>query len=105
MTVRAPGRLLTAAVVATTAALIVFTVLQYRSSREVTEATGVRLADTLQMSLVNWHVEFERQFTDLTGTLDRQTQGRADASAIGAAMAAWRTAARYPGLVRGVALA
>jgi hypothetical protein len=86
----AQGRLLTAAVVVTTAALIVFTVLQYRSSREVTEATGLRLADTLQMSLINWHVDFERSLTSLTGALDIQVSGAAAPARVSAAMAAWR---------------
>jgi len=99
-----PGRLLTAAVVVTTAALILFTVLQYRSSREVTQATGVRLADTLQMSLVNWHVEFERQFTELTGTLDTQLTGDITPARVRAAVDVWRLAARYPALVSQVLL-
>jgi len=99
-----PGRLLTAAVVVTTAALILFTILQYRSSREVTQATGVRLADTLQMSLVNWHVEFERQFTELTGTLDTQLTGAITPDRVQAALDVWRPGARYPGLVSEVFL-
>lgn len=98
----AQGRLLTAAVVATTAALIVFTVLQYRSSRQVTEATGLRLADTLQMSLINWHVDFERSLTSLTGTLDVQLSGIATPERVSSAMAVWRGAARHPALVRQV---
>lgn len=100
----APGRLLIAAVIATTLALIVFTVQQYRSSREVTEATGIRLADTLQMSLVNWHVEFERQFTELTGTVDRQAAGRPGAAGVREAIDAWRASARHPGLLRSAAV-
>jgi signal transduction histidine kinase len=100
----AQGRLLTAAVVVTTAALIVFTVLQYRSSREVTEATGLRLADTLQMSLINWHVDFERSLTSLTGALDIQVSGAAAPARVSAAMAAWRATARHPRLVSQVLL-
>lgn len=98
----AQGRLLTGAVVATTAVLIAFTVLQYRSSREVTEATGVRLADTLQMSLVNWHVDFERLLTSLTGALDVQIRRDAEPDAVRTALDAWRADARYPQLVDGV---
>ena len=96
------GRLLTGAVVATTAALIAFAVLQYRSNREITEATGVRLADTLQMSLVNWHVDFERNFTDITRALDLHAPGDASAEALAAGLADWRRSARYPGLVSGL---
>ncbi|MEQ1896427.1 MAG: HAMP domain-containing sensor histidine kinase [Vicinamibacterales bacterium] len=98
----AQGQLLTGAVVATTVVLIAFAVLQYRSSREITEATGVRLADTLQMSLVNWHVDFERNFTDITRALDLHAPGDASAEALAAGLADWRRSARYPGLVRGL---
>ena len=87
---------------ATTVVLIAFAVLQYRSSREITEATGVRLADTLQMSLVNWHVDFERNFTDITRALDLHAPGDASAEALAAGLADWRRSARYPGLVSGL---
>jgi len=96
------GRLLMAAVVVTTAALIAFAVVQYRSSREVRQATGVRLADTLQMSLVNWHVHLERNFTDITRTLDLRAPGAALPAAMADALADWRTSARYPTLVDGL---
>ncbi len=98
----AQGRLLTGAVVATTVALIAFAVLQYRSNREITDATGVRLADTLQMSLVNWHVDFERNFTDITRALDLHAPGDARPQALAAGLADWRRTARYPGLVSGL---
>ena len=102
MRIPAQGRLLTGAVVATTAVLIAFAVLQYRSNREITDATGVRLADTLQMSLVNWHVDFERNFTDITRALDLHAPGDASAEALAAGLADWRRSARYPGLVSGL---
>lgn len=95
----AQGQRLTGAVVATTVVLIAFAALQYRSSREITDATGVRLADTLQMSLVNWHVDFERNFTDVTRALDLHAPGEASAEALAAGLAEWRRNARYPGLV------
>ena len=98
----AQGQLLTGAVVATTVVLIAFAVLQYRSSREITEATGVRLADTLQMSLVNWHVDFERNFTDITRALDLHAPGDASAEALAVGLADWRRSARYPGLISGL---
>ena len=98
----AQGRLLPGAVVATTVVLIAFAVLQYRSNREITDTTGVRLADTLQMSLVNWHVDFERNFTDITRALDLRAPGNASAEALGAGLAEWRRSARYPGLVSGL---
>ena len=98
------GRLLTTAVVATTAALILFTLLQYRSSRQITEATGIRLADTLQMSLINWHVELERTFTSLTSAIDLQAGSDPAPDRIRAALAAWSSTTRYPTLVRRVVI-
>ena len=54
---------LSAAVVLTTVVVILLAVLQYRWSTEVSEATGVRLADTLQLSMINWHLDFLRNFS------------------------------------------
>ena len=37
--------------------IIVLAVLQYRWSNQVSEATSIRLADSLQMSMINWHLD------------------------------------------------
>ena len=69
MMIRLKERALPVAVIAATVGVIAFTVLQYRWSTEVIEATGVRLADTLQLSMANWQVDFERNFSEVTTTL------------------------------------
>ena len=45
--------------------VIVLGVLQYRWSNQVSEATSIRLADSLQMSMVNWHLDFFRDFSEI----------------------------------------
>ncbi len=41
--------------------VIVLGLLQYRWSNQVSEATtSIRLADSLQMSMINWHLDFFR---------------------------------------------
>src|SRR5260370_29550664 len=45
--------------------VIVLGVLQYRWSYQVSEATSIRLADSLQMSMINWHLDFFRDFSEI----------------------------------------
>ena len=45
--------------------VIVLGVLQYRWSNQVSEATSIRLADSLQMSMINWHLDFFRDFSEI----------------------------------------
>ena len=45
--------------------VIVLGVLQYRWSNQVSEATSIRLADSLQMSMINWHLDFFRAFSEI----------------------------------------
>ena len=91
MTIRLRGRALTIAVVAATVGVIVFTILQYRWSTELIDSTGVRIADTLPLSMVNWQLDFERNFSEITTAL------RADASfdetALAARLEEWRQVA------------
>ena len=39
--------------------------LEYRWSTSVSEATAVRLADSLQMSMINWQKDFFRYFSEI----------------------------------------
>ena len=43
--------------------VIVLAVLQYRWTNEMSEATSIRLAYSLQMSMLNWHSEFLADFS------------------------------------------
>src|SRR5260370_27882213 len=45
--------------------VIVLGVLQYRWSNQVSEATSIRLADSLQMSMINWHLDLFRDFSEI----------------------------------------
>src|SRR3954452_12945740 len=95
----AKKRALTAAVVMTTIVIVVFAALQYRWTREISEATGVRLADTLLMSIVNWHIDFERNFAEIGRTLGGDTvDGGIETHA--RRFAEWKRLARYPQLIR-----
>jgi signal transduction histidine kinase len=97
-------RALTIAVVVTTLVVIVLAVLQYRWSNRVSEATGVRLADTLQLSMVNWHLDFLRNFSEicLTMRIDRESGSEEDLRQYAGRFAEWRAVARYPDLVANV---
>ena len=80
-------------------------VMQYRWSTGVSEATAVRLADSLQMSLVNWQIEFARYFNVLTLGMHMDDADAAQATnpeIFERRLAAWRNIARYPDLVTGL---
>jgi signal transduction histidine kinase len=62
-------RALLIAIVITTLVIVAFGVAQYRWSQQVSEAAAVRLADTLQMSMVNWQVDLLRTFSDVTAAM------------------------------------
>jgi signal transduction histidine kinase len=95
----AKKRALTAAVVLTTIVIVVFAALQYRWTREISEATGVRLADTLLMSIVNWHIDLERNFVDIGRALGGDAvDGGVETHA--RRFAEWKRLARYPELIR-----
>jgi len=81
----------------------VLAVMQYHWSTGVSEATAVRLADSLQMSLVNWQIDFARYFYVLTLGMhmddDDAAQVTADPQIFVRRLEAWRNIARYPDLV------
>src|SRR5580658_8015814 len=59
-------RALSAVVVVPAAVIvIVLAVMQYNWSNQVSEATSLRLADSLQMSMINWHLDFFRVFSQV----------------------------------------
>ena len=55
----------TAMIILATIVVIVLAALQYRWSNQVSEATSIRLADSLQMSMINWHLDFFRDFSEI----------------------------------------
>jgi signal transduction histidine kinase len=52
-------------VVPTAIVVILLGVVQYRWSEQVSSATTIRLADSLQMSMMSWHQSLYRAFSDI----------------------------------------
>lgn len=75
--------------------------LEYRWSTRVSEATAVRLADSLQMSMMNWQKDFFRYFSEigLALRIDPGEDEPGDASQYIRRFAEWKAVAKYPGLV------
>lgn len=71
--------------------------LLYRWSNQVSEATTVRLADSLQMSMVNWHLNFFRDLADIA--LAMRVDSDADEEQFRRRFLDWRATAPYPDVV------
>ena len=84
--------------------VIVLGVLQYRWSNQVSEATSIRLADSLQMSMINWHLDFFRDFSEVCMALrvDPESATRDDWEQYARRFADWKKTAATPNLVAGV---
>ena len=91
----------TAVVILGAVVVTVLAVLQYRWSNQVSEATSVRLADSLQMSMINWHLDFFRDFSEigLTMRMDPDSRYPDELEEYARHFAEWRSQAKYPGLV------
>jgi signal transduction histidine kinase len=76
-------------------------VIQYRSSSQVSDATSVRLADSLHMSLINWHLDLFRTLSGICLKLPATSDPRdaADLSPYAKGFAEWKSLATYPDLV------
>jgi signal transduction histidine kinase len=95
-------RALSAAVVVPAAVIvIVLAVLQYNWSNQVSEATSLRLADSLQMSMVNWHLDFFRIFSQICLNLGVDPDGDPpeDIQELARSFSEWKAGAAYPDLV------
>jgi signal transduction histidine kinase len=88
----------------TAAAIVGLAVLQYRWNRQASEATGVRLADALQLSMVNWHLDLFRNLSEvcLTIRMTAEFSPDNDVNQFADRFAEWRSIARYPDLVANV---
>jgi signal transduction histidine kinase len=91
----------TAVVIPSAIIVAALAVLEYRWSTRVSEATAVRLADSLQMSLINWQKDFFRYFSEigLALRIDPVEEAPADVAMYVRRFAEWRSAAKYPDLV------
>ncbi|MBI2188599.1 MAG: HAMP domain-containing histidine kinase [Acidobacteria bacterium] len=95
---------LAAVLFVTAAAIVGLAVLQYRWNREASEATGVRLADALQLSMVNWHLDLFRNLSEvcLTIRMAAEFSPQGDVNQFADRFAEWRSIARYPDLAADV---
>lgn len=84
--------------------IVTLAVLQYRWSARVSEATAVRLADSLQMSMMNWQKDFFRYFSEIALALriDPIDDRSGDLDQYARRIAEWRALAHYPELISNV---
>jgi signal transduction histidine kinase len=102
MTLFGKDRTAAAAVTVSAAVVVVaLAILQYRWNAEASDATGVRLADALQLSMINWHLDLFRNLSEVCLTV-RPSADPADGDQddiYARRLAEWRSIARYPDLV------
>src|ERR1700692_364894 len=86
--------------------VIVLGVLQYRLSNQVSEATSIRLADSLEMSMVNWHLDFFRDFSEICIAMrvDPETDAQDDWNQYARRFDDWKKSTAHPNLVSGLYL-
>jgi two-component system, OmpR family, sensor histidine kinase SenX3 len=99
---RLKERRLSAAVFVPVALMVtVLAFVQYRWSNQVSEATRLRLADSLQMSMINWHQDLFRVFSQICfiSALDRQDGAPTDPRRYTRSLSEWRAVASYPDLI------
>lgn len=94
----------TAMVIIATIVVIVLGVLQYEWSNQVSEATSTRLADSLQMSMINWHLDFFRDFSEICIALrvDPDADKPSEWNQYAQRFVVWKKTAAHPNLVSGV---
>ena len=96
----------TAVVIPSAIIVAALAVLQFRWSARLSEATAVRLADSLQMSMMNWQKDFFRYFSEigLALRIDPVEDAPGDVSQYVRRFEEWRSVAKYPKLVSDVYL-
>jgi signal transduction histidine kinase len=84
--------------------VIVLGVLQYRWSNQVSEATSIRLADSLQMSMINWHLDFFRVFSEVCLALrvDPESSAQDGWNQYARRLEDWKKTTANPNLVAGL---
>src|SRR5271169_4711834 len=87
------GMIILAAIV-----VMVLAALQYSWSNQISEATSIRLADSLQMSMVDWHLDFFRDFSEicLAMHVDPGADSQADWNQYGRRFAEWKENTAHP---------
>lgn len=90
-----------------TAVVLILAVLQYRWTNQVSEATAVRLADSLRMSMIGWHLDLFRNIAEvcLTMRANPEVVASYDPEQYVRGYEEWKKAATYPDLVAAIYLA
>ncbi len=100
-----PNAISSLVVVALAAVLILLAVLQYRGSREVSEATGARMKATLQTNMMRFRLDLHRELGTIGAAFQEDAATPRDRLARYAQQyASWRRTAPHPGLVANVFL-
>jgi signal transduction histidine kinase len=94
----------TVMVILATIVVLVLAALQYRWSNQISEATSIRLADSLQMSMINWHLDFFRDFSEVCVGMnaDSDVTKPDDFNEYAHRFAVWRRSTAHPTLVSSV---
>src|SRR5271169_4644798 len=94
----------TAMIILATVVVFVLAALQYRWSNQVSEATSIRLADSLQMSMINWHLDLFRVFSEVCVALrvDPDSSAQDDWSLYARRFEDWKKTTANPNLVAGL---
>jgi len=81
--------------------VIALAALQYSWSNQISEATSTRLADSLQMSMINWHLDFFRDFSEICIALraDPEADAREDWDRYARRLADWKKTTAHPELI------
>src|SRR5579872_4609137 len=84
--------------------VIVLGLLQYRWSNQVSEATSIRLADSLQMSMINWQLDFFRAFSEVCVAVrvDPDSSTPEDWDQYARRFEDWKKTTANPNLVSGI---
>ncbi|HVB33864.1 MAG TPA: HAMP domain-containing sensor histidine kinase [Patescibacteria group bacterium] len=90
-----------ALIILTVIIVIVLSALQYRLSDQISESTGSRLADSLLMSMINWHSNLLRDFSEICFVMDGGRQGWAggNLSRYARQYQEWKSATANPTLI------
>src|ERR1700690_2232917 len=81
--------------------VIALAALQYSWSNQISEATSTRLADSLQMSMINWHLDFFRDFSEICIALraDPGADAREEWDQYARRFADWKKTTAHPELI------
>lgn len=98
----------TAVIIPSAIVVAALALLQYRWSTRVSEATAVRLADSLQMSIMNLQKDLFRYFSEISVALridpvvDSPADATSDVNRYVRRLAEWKAVTKYPKLVSDV---